>query len=287
MATTDLLAGLRVRRYGRRGGRPLLYHHGWPGAASEAFLIADAAVDQGWDLVAFDRPGTGGSPPIPTPGLAPIAVCARRLADHLGWDRFAQVGVSGGAPFAAVTAALLGPRVQGTLLVCGMAPMLPEVLRHLPIQLRSGLRLARAWPGAAPLILRGLVAPRMASQPRAMLALLTLRMAAADRIILADPEVLGRFARIGVEAFAQGGIGPVRDLLAFAAPWATAFARPAPVLAFHGEEDQTLGVGCLDAWSAVIPGLRAVRVPGEGHFSLPLRQGRRILREFSEILGGG
>lgn len=284
MAANDLLAGLRVRRYGYRGGRPLLYHHGWPGAASEAFLIADAAADLGWDLVAFDRPGTGGSVPTTAPGLAPIAVCAQRLADRLGWERFDQVGVSGGAPFAVAAAALLGSRVRATLLVCGMAPMVAGALVHLPIQLRAGLHLAQACPAVAPLILRGLIAPCMTAQPRAMLALLTLRMAPMDRVILADPDILARFARIGGEAFTQAGTGPTRDLLAFAAPWRSEYIPSGPVLAFHGEDDQTLGVGCLDAWAAAVPHLRTVRVPGEGHFSLPLRQGRRILTEFGGLV---
>src|SRR5690606_2971180 len=122
------------------------------------------------------------------------------------------------------------------LLVCGMAPMVAGALDHLPIQLRAGLHLAQACPALAPLILRGLIAPCMTAQPRAMLALLTLRMAPADRVILADPDILARFAHIGGEAFAQGGAGPTRDLLAFAAPWPSDLPCPGPVLAFHGEE---------------------------------------------------
>jgi pimeloyl-ACP methyl ester carboxylesterase len=39
----------------------LVYHHGWPSSAQEAIVCADAAARQGLAVVAFDRPGIGGS----------------------------------------------------------------------------------------------------------------------------------------------------------------------------------------------------------------------------------
>lgn len=39
----------------------LIYHHGWPSSAQEASFTAAAAADLGIQVVAFDRPGVGGS----------------------------------------------------------------------------------------------------------------------------------------------------------------------------------------------------------------------------------
>jgi pimeloyl-ACP methyl ester carboxylesterase len=49
----------------------LIYHHGWPSSASEARFVAGAAAEHGLRLVAFDRPGVGGSDHHP--GRAPQA----------------------------------------------------------------------------------------------------------------------------------------------------------------------------------------------------------------------
>src|SRR2546425_7476771 len=59
----------------------------------------------------YDRPGYGRSEPQPGRSIADAASDVEALADDLGFDRFAVVGGSGGAPHALACGALLGERV--------------------------------------------------------------------------------------------------------------------------------------------------------------------------------
>jgi pimeloyl-ACP methyl ester carboxylesterase len=62
-------------------------------------------------MVAYDRPGYGESGPQIGRSVADAAPDIEAIADELGFDRFAVVGGSGGAPHALACGALLGERV--------------------------------------------------------------------------------------------------------------------------------------------------------------------------------
>src|SRR5438132_13833586 len=72
--------------------------------------VADAAARHGVRLIAADRPGMGGSDHQPGRTVLDWPADVRVLADHLGLDRFAVLGYSGGVPFAAATAYRLADR---------------------------------------------------------------------------------------------------------------------------------------------------------------------------------
>lgn len=263
---------LAIRRYGRIGGRRVLYHHGWPGAAIDGALLAPTAQALDLDLVAFDRPGTGGSAAIRAPGLRPVALRAMRLIDQLGWGDFLQIGVSGGAPFALATAALARARCRGTTLLGGMGPPRDVAWRSMPIQLRWGMRLGRACPAAAPFILRGLVRPLVAAWAGTMFGLLAAKCAAADRAVLqiAGPRrVLCRAYR---HAFVSGGHGPVHDVLAYLRDWDLDLKEVrSPVWVIHGEDDRTVTAAYAQVYAQELPQAELSLLPGEGHFSPLLR----------------
>jgi pimeloyl-ACP methyl ester carboxylesterase len=63
--------------------------------------VLDAAVASlGIQYLVVDRPGFGGSDPHPGRTVTDFADDVEQLADALGLDRFAVVGVSAGAPYA-------------------------------------------------------------------------------------------------------------------------------------------------------------------------------------------
>lgn len=96
----------------------IFYFHGFPGSRLEAaFLPLD-----GCRLIGVDRPGYGLSDPAPERRLGDFARDVAALADHLGIARFAVLGVSGGAPYAAACAHALPGRVAAAGLVCGLGP---------------------------------------------------------------------------------------------------------------------------------------------------------------------
>jgi pimeloyl-ACP methyl ester carboxylesterase len=114
-------ASLFVRRWGTRGGQPILFLHSLGPASSAAFLglAAGPLEDAGYDVAAPDLPGYGGSPPIPVDGYAvpSLAELVVRLAEDLGWERFVLVGHSWGGAIACHVAAAHPGRVRALVLV--------------------------------------------------------------------------------------------------------------------------------------------------------------------------
>ncbi|MFE2133204.1 alpha/beta hydrolase [Streptomyces sp. NPDC059466] len=100
----------------------VVWHHGTPniGAPPEPLFAASERLGVRW--VSYDRPGYGGSTPLPGRDVASAAADVTRVADALGVGRFALMGHSGGGTHALACAALLPERVLGTVSVAGPAP---------------------------------------------------------------------------------------------------------------------------------------------------------------------
>ena len=110
-------------RGGDPQGIPLVFFHGTPGGRLQAALGDGAASRAGVRLVAFSRPGYGGSTDGPTT-LTSVGSDAGSVADALGIDAFAVLGVSGGGPYAVAAAAVLPERVRVVGVVAGVGPLL-------------------------------------------------------------------------------------------------------------------------------------------------------------------
>lgn len=101
--TYELTSGNRVVRYcpyGPQDGTPVISHNGTPSTRWKRQDVIAAIERAGVRLLAYDRPGYGGSTRQPGRRVADAAEDARLLADALGWERFAAHGHSGGGPFA-------------------------------------------------------------------------------------------------------------------------------------------------------------------------------------------
>jgi pimeloyl-ACP methyl ester carboxylesterase len=111
---------LNVRRWGDPAGRPILFLHSLGPSATGALIGPGVGplVDAGWTVVAPDMPGFGRTPPLPldryeTGALAELVL---RLADRLGWDRFAIAGHSWGGAVASHVVAAAPERVAALVL---------------------------------------------------------------------------------------------------------------------------------------------------------------------------
>ena len=93
---------LGYAEYGVPEGKPVLHFNGFPGTRFEASLIADAAARVGVRLIGVDRPGMGLSDFQPGRRILDWPDDVLELADALGLERFAVMGVSGGGPFCAL-----------------------------------------------------------------------------------------------------------------------------------------------------------------------------------------
>lgn len=112
---------LSVWAGGDPDGVPLVYFHGTPSSRLQAVSAHAAAVRQGVRLIAANRPGYGATPDGTT-SLSSIAKDNLALADDLGLDRFAVLGVSGGGPYALACGALAPERVAAVGVAVGVGP---------------------------------------------------------------------------------------------------------------------------------------------------------------------
>lgn len=60
-------------------------------------MLSEEAARQGLRIVAFDRPGAGGSSPDPRGTYSSLAADVQALLAHLGLERVVLMGTSGGA----------------------------------------------------------------------------------------------------------------------------------------------------------------------------------------------
>ena len=113
---------LSVGEGGDARGKPVFALHGTPGSRLlYGPHVADASK-RGIRLISYDRPGYGGSSPLPGRKVADVTKDVATIADHLGLERFALWGMSGGGPHALACAALLPKRVVAAASLASPAP---------------------------------------------------------------------------------------------------------------------------------------------------------------------
>ncbi len=113
---------LAYAEYGDPRGRPVFFFHGTPG--SRFFRPADEITrNMGVRLITADRPGYGLSTFQPGRRILDWPSDITQLADHLGINRFAVAGHSGGGPYVLACAAALPERVSAAALVAAAGPV--------------------------------------------------------------------------------------------------------------------------------------------------------------------
>ncbi|MEU9834569.1 alpha/beta fold hydrolase [Streptosporangium sp. NPDC048047] len=216
-----------------------------------------AAERLGLRWVSYDRPGYGGSTPLPGRDIASAAACVSAVADALGIGRFAVMGHSGGAPHALACGALLPDRVLGVVGVAGMAPFDAEGLDW--------------FEGMAP---SGVASLRAASEGRE--AKERYETSGADY----DPEftpadhaaLSGTWSWLNkvVGAAVKDGPGAlIDDDLAYVAPWGFEPRRVrVPVLLVHGGRDRVVPAAHGEWLARRCPSAELWPRPDDGHISV-------------------
>ena len=122
--------------FGQPDGAPLFYIHGtpklraWSGAPSGGEELAQRLHVR---IIVPDRPGMGLSSYLPKRGIADWRADVTALADHLGLERFAVLGYSGGGPYALVCALAIPHRLTHVGVVSGAGDFsLPSLVDGIP-----------------------------------------------------------------------------------------------------------------------------------------------------------
>jgi pimeloyl-ACP methyl ester carboxylesterase len=216
---------------GARDARlPVFWLHGTPQIGAPPAPLFPVAAEYGVRWVSYDRPGYGGSSPMPGRDVASGAADVAVIADALGFGRFAVLGQSGGGPYALACAALLPGRVIGAVSMSGRAPYPADGLDWL-----AGMRPGSAAELNAMLSGRDALAALIASEDDFDPEMFT----PADHAALAGDWKW--ISTVVGPALEQGTDGLIDDALASVRPWGfDPAAITVPVLLVHGTADRVM-----------------------------------------------
>jgi pimeloyl-ACP methyl ester carboxylesterase len=256
---------LACAEYGDPNGLPVLALHGTPGSRLMFALADRAARMRGIRLIAPERPGYGLSDYGPSANLTRIAEDLSEVADAYGLNRFAIIGVSGGAPFAVAAAASMPDRISLLALVCPVGELADGQLRLSRFQRFLFRRLARR-PWATRLFFRRL-RTMVFRAPDSAYRWLMARLRAPDRELLARPEVRASLQAAMSEGLRPGAEGAAQDLRLYCAPWGLRLADiDVPAIVWQGSDDPVVPPAAAYALARALPNCRLDVIQGAGHY---------------------
>lgn len=242
----------------RGAGLAVFWLHGTPNIGSPPAPLFAEADRQAIRWIGYDRPGYGGSTAQPGRNVASAALAVERIADHLGIDKFAVMGHSGGGPHALACAALLPDRVSAVASIAGLAPYGAQDLdwfRGMYTGGEAGLRAALAGRSAK----AAYETPGPEYDPG--------MFSDADHDALAGPWAW--FHSVVGPAVARGPGGLIDDDMAYVSPWGFDCAQiKCPVLLVQGEADRIVPASHGHWLAARCPSSELWLQPGAGHVSV-------------------
>ena len=259
---------LGIAEFGTPDGQAVVWMHGTPGARRQVPETARRLADErGVRIIGIDRPGVGLSPAHQYHSVFDFVADLTTVADRLGLDRFATVGLSGGGPYALAAAAGLSDRIPSVGVLGGVVP---SVGPGAPADGLVGL--AKRFSSVLPWIRHpsgfALTALVRLSKPLGSPALdLYARFSPpGDREVLSRPDVKEMFLD---DLSGNGGRSMravVADGILFTRAWGF---EPGdidqPVWWWHGDADNIVPLAHAEAFVPRLPrGTLHVR-PGESH----------------------
>jgi pimeloyl-ACP methyl ester carboxylesterase len=262
---------LRVLEVGSPDGPALVMHHGSPSARLLHPLERASAEARGLRLVAYDRPGYGGSTPAPGRSIADVASDVAAILDALGVERFATYGASGGGPHALACAALRPDRCAAAATLAGLGPSdAPDLdwLAGMGEGNQAEVAAARKGRDALSAYCRADAAGMLGAAPDEVVEALRPHLSDVDARALTG-ELAAQLLASVTEALRPGVEGWVDDGLAFIAPWGFDPERiRVPVLVLQGRDDLMVppahGRWLLDH----VAGATGEILEHDGHFTL-------------------
>ena len=268
---------------GSLDGIPLFVFHGTPGSRF-ATLPDDPFVARPDIFMIFpERPGYGLSSPKPDRKLTDWPDDVIELADHLGIDRFAVTGGSGGGPHTLVCAWKNPERVFAAFVFA--SPMPVESLAETK-GMAFGNRLSYFLGTKIPWLVRYLTKSQSVAatkDPDKFLRAIAKQVSESDRAILEDEKYREVIIKDLREALRQGSDAQFVDgqIMMTMRPWGFSLSEIAvPVYAWHGELDALVPVSMAARYSD-IPGAKVRIVPNAGHL---LDTDKEVVVEFENAL---
>jgi pimeloyl-ACP methyl ester carboxylesterase len=275
------------QEYGDANGVPVIFCHGWPSSCTMAQLTDEPARELCIRIISPDRPGISGSSLQPNRTLVDWPRVAERLVDHLGIGEFRAIGISGGAPYAYATANAMPGRARAIAVVSG-APPIAELSNHegLLRLYRWMLALYKTRPQLLKTLFR-LTRPVLSLRPPVRFRPLVLKMLMLqpwDAESLRDAAAFEAIFDSQRRAWRGSVEGVIADAQIYAQPWGFSLEDiRVPVRLWHGKQDRAFSVCLAEEVARRLPDCKARFIENAGHYSLPIRHMREILRDLISL----
>jgi pimeloyl-ACP methyl ester carboxylesterase len=274
-------------RWGVLDGQPMFFLHGSPGCRLNRHPDATLWPNLGLHVVTIDRPGYGGSTPLPGRRVSHAAGDVAAVADALGLGRFLVLGSSGGGPHALACAAELGDRVLACAAVASAAPLLPGEVEDLIGLNRQSLRILAedGRPGMVDFL--GPLRDQFLADPLGALGIQLADAPAVD-IQWNQREDVQTVRREAIrEALRPGVQGWVDDSVSiFGDDWNLDLDRvTCPVRFWHSDDDKNGPLSAIQRLVDSVPGATLTVWSGEGH-SAPARNMEQVLGDLLDTVRG-
>jgi len=224
-------------------------------------------------LISYDRPGYGGSTPVPGRRVVDASADVVAIANHLGIDQFAVWGFSGGGAPALACAATRPDRAVAVASLEGLAPYPAEGLdwnAGMGVMSRPDFELLfRDQPAWESKCRKGREATLGSSRsPELFRQALSPLLSEADRAAFSE-EVAGFLLRSWQEGLKVGDEGVRDDFLSQVKPWGFDLEGiRIPVQIWHGAQDRFVPFSHGKWLASRVPGAELHLEPDEGHISM-------------------
>jgi pimeloyl-ACP methyl ester carboxylesterase len=191
------------------------------------------------------------------------------VADDLGLERFAALGISGGAPYVLALGVLVPERLRGVAIVSGLGALdRPDALEEMSEGNVAEIKMAMDSPDDLAAAHRE-DARAIHEDPEVIFAGLSEELPEVDRQMLEQPDVRVFLIETLQEAVRQGATGWIDDDLRQVRPWPFGLEEigAVDVRIHHGEADTLVPAHHAKHLAEGIPGSRLQLYPDEGHLS--------------------
>lgn len=276
---------LGFAEFGDPQGRAIFWLHGTPGARRQIPAEARAYAElEKIRLIGVDRPGIGSSTPHQYPNVLAFAEDLRAIADTLGIENFAVIGLSGGGPYTLAVAAAMPERVVAAGVLGGVAPYLgPDGISSGLMNLGSTVAPVLEIAGMPIRLAAATLIKFIAPVGSPALEIYARISPEGDRRLLARPEFKAMFLDDLLNGSRKQLAAPFYDIVDFVRDWGFRLDEvKVPVRWWHGDKDHIVPFAHGAHAVARLPDAEMTILPGESHLG-GLGCAEEILRTMLDI----